>query len=79
MAKSVGASQMDADALVVTATFSAPDKRRRDQDGLMSSIKAYADGISDAIGVDDSKWQWNIRCAPPVKGGNVRLQIEVLG
>ena len=40
----------------VSITFIAPDKRRRDLDGCLSSIKNYLDGIAKAIGTDDSKF-----------------------
>lgn len=32
------------------------DRRRRDADGLLSSCKAYLDGIADALGVDDRRF-----------------------
>lgn len=35
-------------------TFAAPDKRRRDLDGLYGACKHYQDGIAAALGVDDS-------------------------
>ena len=35
------------------------DKRRRDQDNASASCKAYLDGISDAVGQDDSEWLHN--------------------
>jgi Holliday junction resolvase RusA-like endonuclease len=36
--------------------FYPPDKRRRDDDGLLSSLKAARDGIADALNVDDSRF-----------------------
>lgn len=33
--------------------FIEPDKRRRDMDNMLASIKAYIDGLSLALGVDD--------------------------
>ncbi|TGQ11205.1 endodeoxyribonuclease RusA [Mesorhizobium sp. M4B.F.Ca.ET.215.01.1.1] len=62
--------------LKVTAIFSPPDNRRRDVDGMLSSIKSYLDGIADVIGVDDSKWQIAIRREAPRKGGAVRIELE---
>lgn len=76
MAKSIG--KIDAEAIKVTCIFSPPPiKRNRDLDGLLSSCKAYFDGIADAIGIDDSKFRhqapvWGI----PRKGGNVRIVLE---
>lgn len=63
-------------ALKVTVAFAAPSKRRVDADNLLASLKAALDGISDAIGVDDSKFEIAIRREPPVKGGLVRIELE---
>jgi crossover junction endodeoxyribonuclease RusA len=63
-------------SLRVTAVFSPPDNRRRDVDGMLSSIKSYLDGISDVIGIDDSKWQIALRREAPCKGGLVRIELE---
>jgi crossover junction endodeoxyribonuclease RusA len=62
--------------LKVTAIFAPPDNRRRDIDGMLSSIKSYLDGIADVIGVDDSRWQIAIRREAPIKGGSVRIELE---
>lgn len=54
----------------------APDKRRRDHDGFLSSLKSALDGIAQAIGVDDSRFiphPW-IK-AETRKGGEVRIRI----
>lgn len=39
--------------LPLVVTFVAPDKRRRDLDNLLASMKADFDGVSQALGVDD--------------------------
>jgi crossover junction endodeoxyribonuclease RusA len=62
--------------LKVTAVFFPPDDRKRDADGMLSNIKSYLDGISDVIGVDDSKWQIAIRREAKKKGGLVRIELE---
>lgn len=36
--------------------FFPPDQRRRDDDGLLSSVKPHRDGIADALGIDDSRF-----------------------
>lgn len=74
-----GVRRGDADIpgeLKVTAIFSPPDNRPRDEDGMLSNIKSYLDGIADIVGVDDSKWKIAIRREPPVKGGAVRIELE---
>ncbi len=63
-------------ALKVTAIFCPPDNRRRDLDGMLSSIKSYLDGIADVLGVDDSKWQIALRKEAPCKGGAVFIELE---
>lgn len=63
-------------SLRVTVVFSPPDNRRRDLDGMLSSIKSYLDGIADVIGVDDSEWSIALRREAPVKGGSVRIELE---
>lgn len=70
--------RIDAEALKVTAIFSPPDNRARDIDGMLSSIKAYLDGISAVVGIDDSKFNIELCRGLPVKGGNVRLILEAL-
>ena len=35
------------------------DKRRHDRDNASASCKAYLDGVSDAIGQDDSEWEFD--------------------
>lgn len=64
---------------MVTATFAPPTRGRYDDDNLMARCKAYFDGLSDAIGLDDQYFSY----APasrvdPRPLGNVRLEIEVL-
>lgn len=77
-AKEVGIGRIIADALKVTAVFFPPNNQQRDIDGMLSSVKAYFDGLADVVGIDDSKWQIAIKreaaCAP----GSVVFEIEVL-
>lgn len=74
-ARAAGVRKIDAEALSVTAIFYPPDKRRRDADGLLASIKSALDGIADVIGVDDHRWQIAVRRAEPRAGGAVRIEI----
>ena len=75
--RAAGVRQIDADRLKVTATFCPPDRRARDEDGMLSSVKSYFDGIADVIGVDDSRWSIHVRRDEPVKHGAVNIEIEV--
>ena len=58
-------------------TFHPPDRRRRDRDNYSAMMKAYQDGVCDALGVDDSCFEM---AAPiwgeVVKGGRVVLTLE---
>ena len=71
-----GARKVEANQLKVTVTFFPPDKRRRDIDGLLSNLKAYLDGISDAIGVDDGGWDIFLKRGDVRKRGAVRVEME---
>ena len=60
----------------VSMTFCPPDKRRRDLDNCISSTKAARDGIADALGIDDSKFETTYRMGEPVKGGAVLVTVR---
>ena len=52
------------------------DKRRRDADGLLSSLKPWLDGIADALGIDDRRFVPHPWVKDEVvKGGEVRIRI----
>ena len=53
-----------------------PDKRRRDRDTIIASLKAATDGIADALGTDDSKFTTTYSMGQPVKGGAVFVTIQ---
>jgi crossover junction endodeoxyribonuclease RusA len=56
--------------------FCPPDNRRRDRDNLIASMKAATDGISDALGIDDSKFTTTYSIGEPVKGGAVLVTVR---
>lgn len=56
-------------------TFHPPDKRRRDLDNMLASIKSQLDGIADVIGVDDSMWGLTLVRGCVVKGGSVNIEV----
>lgn len=57
-------------------TFNPPDNRRRDTDNCIASTKAARDGIADALGIDDSKFECSYAMGEPTKGGAVRVEIR---
>lgn len=53
-----------------------PDRRRRDTDGVLSSLKSALDGIADALAVDDHRFVPHPYLHDePRKGGEVRIRI----
>jgi crossover junction endodeoxyribonuclease RusA len=54
--------------------FLPPDNHRRDLDNMIASFKAGLDGLSDAIGIDDSEFSYEFSRGEPVKNGNIILE-----
>ena len=57
-------------------TFYPPDRRRRDESNMLASTKAFEDGISMAIGVDDSQFRVSHSVAEPVPPHG-RVEVEI--
>ena len=55
--------------------FSAPDRRKRDLDNLIAAIKPCIDGLADAIGMDDNRFDLAFTLAEPGRG-DIRVRIE---
>jgi len=56
--------------------FYPPDRRRRDDDGLLASLKAARDGIADALQIDDARFVSHPFVRDEVrKGGQVVVRI----
>lgn len=65
-----------AQAVRVHLTFVPPDRRARDWDNLLASMKSGLDGLADAMGVDDSKWRLSFEVLQEtVPGGMVRVEV----
>lgn len=71
-----GLGKIETDAITVKYTFYPPSRRRFDLDNMLSSMKAAADGIALAIGVDDSKWAITITKDGPMGAGVVKIELE---
>lgn len=72
-----GIGKIPAETLSVRYSFFPPSRRAYDLDNLIASMKAAADGIALAVGVDDSKWNIAISPRGPVeRNGMVKVEIE---
>ena len=67
---SLGAMPPDA-SLEVSLTFCPPDKRKRDMDNVLSSLKSAIDGMADALSVNDSLFVYRMAWGDVVPGGRV--------
>lgn len=65
--------------LILDMTFHPPSRRRYDLDNRIASAKGAIDGISDAIGVDDSQFELRCRMGEPTNGGRVNVRISEVG
>lgn len=66
-----------AQSIAASITFHAPDRRARDIDNMLASIKAGIDAVASVIGVDDSRWSITIaRGDPKPKQGAVVIELE---
>lgn len=61
---------------VVHLTFCPPDRRRRDWDNMLAGLKSHLDGLSDALGIDDSLFSLELARGEPCKGGAVRVRVQ---
>lgn len=50
-----------------------PDRRRRDMDNVLASLKPALDGVAEGLGVDDSRFRLVFKWGEPVKGGRVDI------
>lgn len=55
-------------------TFYKPSSRRMDLDNMLASVKHGIDGIALALGVDDSRFGYNIRVADEI-GGYIVVEV----
>lgn len=65
----------DETQITLQIQFLPPDKRKRDLDNMLSSIKSGLDGIADALCINDQRFALNISRGAPVKGGKVMVAI----
>jgi len=61
-------------AFVITAY--PPDKRARDDDNLIASMKFARDGIAKALGIDDKYFDQRLQWGEPVTNGKVVVEVK---
>jgi crossover junction endodeoxyribonuclease RusA len=73
------AGRLESDSAHLQLTISPPDKRHRDTDNVIASLKSALDGIADATGIDDSRWQWQAPVVTtPCKSGRIVVTLAPL-
>lgn len=55
--------------------FYPPDRRLRDDDNAIASMKAARDGLADALGVNDRRFRSSYEFAEPEKPGRVEIEV----
>lgn len=61
--------------VLLSITFHPPDRRKRDLDNMLASIKSGLDGLADAIKVNDHRFAILIRRGEPIKHGLVAIKV----
>lgn len=57
-------------------TFHPPNLIRRDWDNMLAAIKSGLDGIAQAYGIDDSRFQPGLMVGDTVTHGMVKVQLS---
>ncbi len=66
---------VDMTRIPLTVCFYPPVRRHRDDDNMVGAFKSYRDGIADALGVNDRRFQPHYIFADPEKPGRVEVEI----
>lgn len=74
--KSQGARATPLGKIEYRCSFYPPDRRARDEDNLVASMKSYLDGVADALRVNDAKFHLlEPFVGEPCKPGRVELDL----
>lgn len=77
LARNAGMSSvtlLGADRAEVHLAFYPPDRRNRDDDNMLASMKAGLDGLADALKVDDSAFKVTFDVSDDI-GGMVKVSV----
>jgi crossover junction endodeoxyribonuclease RusA len=61
--------------LHVSLVFYPPDRRQRDQDNMLASMKSGLDGLADAMRIDDRKFRTTFEVSDQI-GGMVKVTVR---
>lgn len=61
--------------ILLGVTFFPPDRRHRDDDNMIASLKAGLDGLADALKVNDRRFKCTWEFSNEIKG---QVKVEVL-
>jgi hypothetical protein len=64
--------------IAVHLAFHPPDKKPRDEDNMLASMKAALDGIAMALGVNDRWFRLSHEVGEAVKGGSVEISVDTV-
>ena len=62
--------------LRLSVKFFPPDRRHRDDDGVVGAFKHLRDGMADSLGIDDRHFRCAYDFGEPEKPG--RIEVEIL-
>ncbi len=68
-------SDIPALPIPITWTFHSPTWRTYDRDNCIASCKAYQDGLADALGINDSRFEPTYKMGDVAPGGQVVVVI----
>lgn len=75
-AREAGLQGIEAQAIKATIIFSPKTALAYDLDNALASLKPAIDGIAAVVGVDDSRWNFELCRGLPAKGGRVLILLE---
>lgn len=77
-ALAVGRLELPAEGDVAISFTFTPANRRGDRLNFANRVKPYADGIADALGINDSRFLPSYHYTAPEKPGKVVIVVEVI-
>lgn len=65
-------------SIPLTVTFVQPDRRQRDRDNLLAASKPALDGVADAMGINDARFNpVTVAREYGAKPGHVRIEVHI--